>query len=137
MKSNTQYSQESNWQEDDDIRRNDRFMNQAQLENNNYNQYKIAGGKSESAPSDGAAAKDTRAYSQQQYEQQQRSSTRKHSSSSRKLSDRFVMPSTNIMGRWTESEIDAGAMELADTEQGVLNDRTDVMVLKNAVSDGE
>ncbi|GJJ69855.1 hypothetical protein EMPS_02204 [Entomortierella parvispora] len=99
--SSPQHYRESNWQEDDDGRRNGRFKNKMQFENNNYNQYKIADRKLDS---------------------------------SGKLSDRFVMPSTNLMDRWTYSVIDAG-LESVDTEQGVLNDRSDVMVLKTARND--
>lgn len=140
---------ESNWQQEDDsnaFSRQDRARNQIQFENNldysrmDSNSEPGSQTRASSSPSQkGDVAADSRAYSQEEYQQQQQQQQqqwkallRKYTAS-RKVLDDFVIPTHNFMDRWTESVIEIGPMDSVDTEQGVINDRADVMALKTSV----
>ncbi|KAF9189277.1 hypothetical protein BGZ51_009724 [Haplosporangium sp. Z 767] len=44
--------------------------------------------------------------------------------------ERYVIPSPSLKEKWIESHIDIGSLDSIDTEQGAINDATDIMALK-------
>ncbi|KAG0263719.1 hypothetical protein BG011_008232 [Mortierella polycephala] len=58
------------------------------------------------------------------------SSTDQRSRKVKMGTEHYVIPSPSLKEKWIESHIDVGSLDSIDTEQGAINDATDIMALK-------